>query len=69
MKYNLVRFLTKPQRKQLADFFTTIAAAWFIGLFVAPRITSEFDIFTIMRYILNCLMMLLLALVMVREDI
>jgi len=41
-------FLNSDQEKALSTFFNNIAVAWFIGLFVVPKLSSDLDLLTVM---------------------
>jgi hypothetical protein len=56
------RFFNKDQQRLLSDFFSNIAAAYFIGLFVVPKLTSDFDALTVIKYVVNMIGMLVVAL-------
>ncbi len=55
------------QRKALSAFLNNIAAAWFVGLFVAPRLSTEFDTLIILRYLVNIIGALYLSLSLLKN--
>lgn len=59
--------LNQKQRENLASFFTTIAAAWFVALFVVPKLSNEFDILTVLRFIVNIIGTLAISLYFLKE--
>lgn len=58
----------KNQREGLSSFFNNIAVAWFVGLFVVPRLSGEFDILTVIRFIVNIIGALAISLYFLKED-
>ena len=59
--------LNLEQRKALSSFFIGIAIAWFVGLFVAPKLSDAFDTLTITRYIVNIISTLYISLYLLRR--
>lgn len=59
--------LNKSQRAMLSDFLKDIALAYFIGLFVVPKLSSDFDTLTTIKYLVNIGMYLTAALLLRKE--
>ena len=57
------------QRKSLAEFLNTIAAAWFVTLFATPTIAPGVSWLTFIIYIGNILIALIISMQLLREDI
>lgn len=63
-------FVFNPaQRESLSSFFNNIAVAWFVGLFVVPKLTPDFDALTVLRFLGNMAGALILSLLFLREDV
>lgn len=60
--------LNWEQRKALSSFFISIAVAWFIDAFVSPQISPEFNLLTLIRYLVNMIGALILALMFLKEE-
>lgn len=52
----------------VSGFFSNVAVAWFVGLFVAPRLSSEFDALTMVRYGVNMIGTLFISLLLLKEE-
>lgn len=59
--------LNKSQKATLSDFLRDIALAYFIGLFVVPKLSSDFDALTTIKYIVNIGMYLTASLLLRKE--
>ncbi|MBP9719373.1 MAG: hypothetical protein KBD46_02805 [Candidatus Levybacteria bacterium] len=59
--------LNKNQKNTLSDFLKDIALAFFIGLFVVPKLSSDFDTLTTIKYLVNIGMYLTAALLLRKE--
>ena len=62
-------FVNASQKRALSSFFSNVAVAWFVGAFVTPVISSEFTLLTIIRYLVNMIIALYLALYLLKEDL
>jgi len=49
------------QRKTLASFFTSLAVAWYVGVFVVPYLSSDFTGLIIIKYLGNMLVDLIIS--------
>lgn len=59
--------LNLEQKKLLSSFFNSIAVAWFIGAFVVPKLSPEFDLLTLAKYIGNMIIALAIAVYLLKE--
>lgn len=60
--------LNTKQRESLSSFFNNIAVAWFVALFVVPKISREFDVLTVIRFIANIIGTLTISLYFLRKE-
>lgn len=60
--------LNSSQKKELSTFFNNIAVAYFIGIFVVPQLSLEFDILDVIRYIILGIFSLFIALLFLQEE-
>lgn len=49
----MILHLNSDQRRNLASFFNSIAVAWFVGAFVVPYLSQEFNWLILCKYIVN----------------
>jgi|GEM_PF-3053480 len=60
--------LNKKQKEAISSFFMSLSVAWFIGLFVVPRLSLEFDILTFAKYVVNMIGTFVLGLLFLKEE-
>ena len=60
--------LNKKQTEAVAAFCFNISVAWFIGIFVVPKLTSDFTSLTFFKYLANMSGMFLAGILLLKED-
>lgn len=59
--------LNLSQKKALSNFFSNVAVAWFVALFITPSI-RDIDPLTVLRFIANMVFALYLSLFLLKEN-
>jgi hypothetical protein len=62
------KFLNKKQKEAVAGFCFNIAVAWFVGIFVVPKLTADFDFLTFFKYLVNMSGMFLAGILLLKEE-
>ena len=65
----MIKKLNKAQKEALADFFKSVAVAWFSAAFTVPFLTSVYDLLTLFRYLASMGVALYIALYILKENI
>lgn len=61
--------INSSQKKAISGFFVNIAVAWFVGAFVTPKISPDFDTLTLIRYLANMIGAIVLALFFLKDEL
>lgn len=61
--------LNKKQIESISGFCMNISVAWFVGIFVVPRLSSDFTTLTFFRYLVNMVGAFLIGVLILKEDI
>lgn len=66
MRLNIL--LNSSQRKALSQFFNNIAVGWFVAAFVTPNLASQFQLLTLIGYLINMIGALYISLWFINEE-
>jgi hypothetical protein len=60
--------LNRKQIESISGFFMNISVAWFVGVFVVPKLTSDFTSLTFLKYLVNMVGTFLIGIFLLKED-